>query len=63
MNLWASAERHELRSRSMAEEAVMQNQPDRIYNSDDLAMLSRILEETLEETVNGAVLTELQIRE
>jgi hypothetical protein len=41
----------------------MPNQSNRSYNFDDLAMLSRILDEVLETTINGAVLTELQIQE
>jgi hypothetical protein len=40
----------------------MHDKPDRIYDPDDLAMLSRVLQEASEATVNGAVLTELEIQ-
>jgi hypothetical protein len=40
----------------------MHDKPDRIYDPDDLAMLSHVLQEASEATVNGAVLTELEIQ-
>jgi hypothetical protein len=64
MSSWASAaERHGLRSRSIAEEAVMQNQPNRPYNSDDLAMLTRVLEEALIVSIDGRGLSVPAIQE
>jgi hypothetical protein len=36
----------------------MPNQPNRSYNSDDLKMLSRVLEEALEASINGVELTD-----
>ncbi len=36
----------------------MPNQPNRSYNSDDLKMLSGVLEEALEASVNGVGLTD-----
>jgi hypothetical protein len=37
--------------------------PSDSYSSDDLAMLSRVLEEAVAASIDGGALTELQIRE
>jgi hypothetical protein len=64
---WASAaERHGLAlplEFASQGEAVMVDKPSRTYNSDDLAMLSRVLEEARDATVNGADLSELEMQE
>jgi hypothetical protein len=41
----------------------MVDKPTRIYNSDDLAMLSRVLEEAVNATIDGADLTQLEMEE
>ena len=35
----------------------------KIYSPDDLAMLSRVLEEVLDASIDGASITELQVQE
>jgi hypothetical protein len=41
----------------------MVDKPTKAYNSDDLAMLSRVLEEAMNATIDGADLTELEMKE
>jgi hypothetical protein len=62
---WASAaERRELRSRSVRlRRAIMQARPSRSHSSDNLVMLSRVLEEALIVSVDGSKLSESAIKE
>jgi FtsZ-binding cell division protein ZapB len=41
----------------------MVDKPTRIFNSDDLAMLSRVLEEAVNATIDGVDLTQLEMEE
>jgi hypothetical protein len=41
----------------------MVDKPSRTYSSDDLAMLSRVLQETLEAIIDGADLSQPEIQE
>jgi hypothetical protein len=63
MNSWAlAAERHGLRSRSNGFESA-NYMANGTYNSDDLAMLARVLEEALAAAIDGGAITDAEKQE